>query len=110
LWSTGVVDQEVTDEVKDAVTNKSGDYWPMVPLEAENGKQHENACNDDRLTQRSIRGIALSIELLSISTPPRGKDRRAGGGSRRHMPYLPERQDRPNVFHACRIWWHELLP
>jgi hypothetical protein len=30
-----VVDEEVTDEVKDPVTNKSSDHQPIVPLEAE---------------------------------------------------------------------------
>src|SRR6266481_3005352 len=38
----GVCNEEVVDEIKDAVTHQGGDYEPGISFEAENGEQGES--------------------------------------------------------------------
>ena len=76
LRNTGFVDEEVTDEVKDAVTNKSSDHQPIVPLEAENGKQHENACNTVVRMSESVACPGNAIPNACMSLP----DKSVSGG------------------------------
>ena len=51
----GVSNEEVMDEVKDAVGHEGGDYKPKTSFEAENGKQGESAGDSDFDPESALR-------------------------------------------------------